>query len=45
MEEEHTGLDLEAITTRLKTEFAPPSTPLPDAMQTLLAGLDADKTR
>lgn len=44
MEEEHTGLDLEAIATRLKAEFAPP-TPLPDAMKTLLASLDADKTR
>jgi len=29
MEEEHTGLELEAITTRLKSEFAPPSTALP----------------
>jgi hypothetical protein len=42
MEEEHTGLELEAITTRLKSEFAPPSTALPEAMQTLLAKLETD---
>ena len=35
------GLDLEAVTKRLKAEFAPSEKPLPDKMQTLLDKLQA----
>lgn len=41
MEEEKTGLDLEAIVKRLKAEFAPSDKPLPQEMQALLNKLKA----
>jgi hypothetical protein len=41
MDEDKMGLDLEAITKRLKAEFAPSDKPLPEEMQTLLDRLKA----